>query len=131
MLTAITTPAKYLADRGVSLSEARYRQILMDQITGIKQHGDTAKIKSFCGYFLHCIQKHMQIHGERYYNEGKVARNQVDKVLSRIQPGQAAPDQDNTTERLAELHAMLKSGMPRRKKKSAGKVSTFKQGTLL
>lgn len=90
----------------------------MEIITGIKHHGKTGEIRFFSGYFLHAVQQHMKIQGERYYNEGKGARNQAEKALGAIWAVAPAPE-DQACDRLADLHALLKAGTPKTKVKKA------------
>lgn len=111
---ALTTPAAWLYARGVTLSEPRLREILMEIITGIKRHGDTGSIRFFAGYFLNCVQKHMKFNGDRYYQEGKAARNQVEKAMGAITAVPQAPV-DNTCERLADLNRLVKAGAPKKR----------------
>ena len=70
---AITYPAKWLNDRGARLSNPQYRAILMTVITAIRQHGK--RPARFSAYFLHCVQAHMQHHGEEYYEAAKAPKS--------------------------------------------------------
>ncbi|MDD5263017.1 MAG: hypothetical protein PHD76_14330 [Methylacidiphilales bacterium] len=112
---AITTPAVWLQERGVALSAHRLQAVLMDIITEIKRHGDTGAIKCFGAYLLHTVQQHMRYQGERYYNEGKAARNQVEKALSTLQACVDRPVENSSCQRLAELNQLLRAGRPRRR----------------
>ncbi len=116
LLKAITHPAKYLAMRGVGLTEADHRKILTEQIRTIQHHGDTRAIKLFGRYFLHCIQQHMKFHGEDYYDSGKTVRAIADQTVDSIR-AQAASQALEVTDRLAEIHAAVRP--PARRKKPA------------
>jgi hypothetical protein len=51
-----------------------------------KQHGNTGAVKYWPGYLKHCLQKHVRIHGEEIYNEGKSVRTRLESVMGRIKP---------------------------------------------
>jgi hypothetical protein len=74
LLQAVTYPADYLHRRGAALPATQYRAILQTVIDTIKEYGNRKRIRRFSAYFLDCVQKHMQHHGEEYYIEAKQAR---------------------------------------------------------
>jgi len=67
--------------RGVTLPSARYKEIVLGVLIGIKQHGATDVIKYWPGYLKHCLQTHFKVHGEEIYNEAKSVRNKVEHTL--------------------------------------------------
>ena len=90
--SAITYPARWLNERGVTATASLYRRVLRTVIDAIKQHGRRDKIDRFEIYFLDCVQKHMKHHGEEYYEAAKAARSAADvlpTVLRRVQVGAA------------------------------------------
>lgn len=126
LITAITTPARWLDERGVRLPEKRMDAILTDILRGIMHHGDTARIGYFCRYYLKAVQDHMTHQGEKYYEEGKSLRFIVDTALENLSKKQAAklPDaQDRTTVELAALNRLVQSTRVK-KKKVAVKTAT-------
>jgi len=125
LITAITTPAHWLDERGVRLPEARIDAILTDILRGIMHHGDTAHIAYFCRYYLKAVQDHMKHQGDKYYEEGKSLRFIVDSALENLSKKQAAklPDaQDRTTSELAALNRLVNA--TRVKKKKVTKVQS-------
>jgi hypothetical protein len=109
---AIAHPAHYLKIRGVTIPARRLIEIHETIITGIRRHGDLAKIKFFGAYYLAIVQAHMRHQGERYYNEGKAARNAVERAMDALR---ARPVQDDAAcHQLAELHDLLKAGAPKK-----------------
>ena len=117
LIQAITHPAAYLAARGVGLTEADHRKILTEQIRTIQHHGDTAAIRYFCRYFLHAIQQHMKFHGEDYYDSGKRIRDIADSALDSLK-SRAASQALETTDRLAEINAIVRPPSRRKKPKA-------------
>lgn len=118
LIVAITTPARWLDERGVQLPEARIDAILAEIVRGVMHHGDTGRIVFFCRYFLKVVQDHMDHHGEVYYEEGKSLRFIVTSAVETLTKKQAAriPDaQDRTTAELAALNRLVKATKLRRR----------------
>jgi hypothetical protein len=62
LLQAIACPADWLKQRGIhKMPLADYRRILQTVLEAIREHGRRAKIRRFSAYFLHSVQRHMQI----------------------------------------------------------------------
>lgn len=125
LITAITTPARWLDERGVKVPDRRHREILDTIIKGIMHHGATGKIQYFCRYFLHAVQEHMSHNGERYYEEGKSLRTIVDTTFTHLTAKQRKrlPDaEDPTTTQLAALNRLVKSTRHKTKKQPASRA---------
>jgi len=118
LLSAIAFPAAHLKERyGVSTPDSLSRTILGTVIETIKAHGNRAKIERFSVYFLHCVQKHLQHHGEEYYEQAKAARRVAESLpalLSRVRIGEI----ERSTDVLVALHNTLKSKGGRKKKRA-------------
>src|SRR4051812_4874706 len=69
---AITHPAAWLEERGAAPTIGIVRKALMAVIDTIKSHGK--KVDRFSVYFLHCVQLHMDHHGEEYRQALKAPR---------------------------------------------------------
>lgn len=122
LIDAITTPARWLDERGVKLPEKQLRSIMDEIIVGVKRFGDTANIGYFCRYFLKVVQDHMRFQGERYYEEGKSLRHVTEQALEFLSSKQRAklPDaQDDTTTKLADLNRLMKATQTQRRKEKA------------
>lgn len=122
LLRAITHPAHWLKDRGVTLPEARMDAILNEILRGIMRHGNTGHIGFFSAYLLKAVQTHMDKQGDRYYDEAKVLRNilqtaegeRTDKQRKQL------PDAlDPVTARLSDLNSLVRATKPGRKKNPA------------
>jgi uncharacterized protein YjaG (DUF416 family) len=125
LLQAIAFPAAHLKERyGVSAMDSLYRRILKTVIETIVEKGNRAKIERFSAYFLHCVQTHMQHHGEEYYEAAKAARSAAD-ILPAAMRGAHIVRADVTTQSLAELHRMLKSRGGRKKKPAPAQPTLF------
>jgi uncharacterized protein YjaG (DUF416 family) len=125
LLQAIAFPAAHLKERyGVNASGSLYRRILKTVIETIVAKGNRAKIERFSAYFLHCVQTHMQHHGEEYYEAAKAARSAAD-MLPAAMRGAHIVKADVTTQSLAELHRMLKSRGGRKKRPAPAQPTLF------
>jgi hypothetical protein len=117
LVRGICHPAKYLADRGVGLTEADHRKLLTDQIRAIQHHGSTSSIRFFGRYWLHVVQEHMKHHGEDYYDSGKKLRQVAEAAVDSIRAS-AATQALEVTDRLSEIATAVRPPA-RRKKRSA------------
>lgn len=110
---AITWPATWFNGKAIFVPADRYKAILLDRLMEIKRHGDTAGVQYWPRYILTCLQHHFGAEGERYYNEGKAARDLVSRIVSKLPTEPAAPD--TFTRELAAAHALLRSPGGRKK----------------
>jgi hypothetical protein len=117
LMRGICHPAKYLAERGVGLTEADHRRLLTEQIRTIQHHGQTRSIRFFGRYWLHVIQQHMRHHGEEYYESGKKLRQVADAAVESLRV-KAAAQALEVTDRLSEIATAVRPPA-RRKKRSA------------
>ena len=99
---AMTYPAHWLQKRQVPLSEARYRQIMVEIIDTMARMGNLEKVTFISRYVLHCVQEHMKHHGDRYYAEGKAIRNRVNILMTAVEKAHAGAD--STVPVLADVH---------------------------
>jgi hypothetical protein len=115
LLQAIAFPAAHLKERyGVSTPDSISRAILCTVIETIKAHGNRKKIERLNVYFLHCVQSHLQHHGEEYYEKAKAARRAAESlpaVISQVRIGET----ERSTDLLVALHRTLKSKGGRKK----------------
>jgi hypothetical protein len=74
--------AKWLDDRGVSISTEAYREIMIDKIlmTAVR-HGDTGNIQYRPAWLAKVVESHLDHHGEEYYEHAKAIRNVVEHAL--------------------------------------------------
>lgn len=116
---AITWPATWLAQRGISVEAERYGKILREIIDGIVRHGDVAKIKHLPTYFDRCVRAYFVHNGEELYEERKKLRTAIDLRFLKHLP--AAPAAVDPIEALAAAHRVLASGNRRKQSASASK----------
>lgn len=116
LLQAIAFPAAHLKERySVSTPDSLSRTILITVIKAIQAHGKRREIERFSVYFLHCVQKHMEHHGEGYYTQAKAARRAAESLpdlLAKVRIGEI----ERSTDVLVALHRTLKSKGGRKKR---------------
>ena len=131
LISAITTPARWLEERGVRLPEQRLEEILVGILRGIMHHGNTGNIGFFCAYFLKAVQDHMKHQGDGYYEEGKSLRKILDTAVEDLTKKQARKldaAQDRTTTELAALNRLVNATRIKNKKiavKTAQQIELF------
>ena len=86
-------PASWLIKKGVTLPEARYKQIFTAVFLEALQF-QTAKVTYLPAYLRQVIQSHFDHHGDEIYEEAKSMRNLTDHVMLMAgkSPRSAAPD---------------------------------------
>lgn len=115
----ILWPASWLDEKGVWLTPERYREALLGIFNEVKQHGDTASVKSWPRYLSMCVQSRFKIRAEEFLEEGKAARAVVERVaLGLTKPGkaEAARRGADVVKALATAKAVLRQGRPRARK---------------
>ena len=93
MAWVILWPAKWLNERGVTLSADRYREICESVFMDGLRFGNTENISYLPAWLAKVIQSHFACHGDEIYAEAKSMRTLVEHTLllaGRLP--QAAPD---------------------------------------
>jgi hypothetical protein len=118
--------AVYLDSKAVTIPATRYieimcgdKGILMEAVRFMVE----TKLNYIPAYLRQCVQSHLAVHGEDYYEEGKSTRNAVDAALKFASKG-IAPIVDPVRELAAAAHLLSA-------KKPAFKTSPKQQLSLL
>lgn len=121
LVQAITWPTRELKGMEVWLPLDRIRQILDEIILGIKRKGNTANISHFGGYFLICVQSHVQKRKDHLYDEGKTARAKaigsmpLQEILAGAKVGDDQASAARVADHLLQIATMFK---PKRRPKA-------------
>lgn len=121
LMLALTWPASWMAERGISMTVERYEKILRGVLEGIRRHGETAKIEHFPSYLLRCVRLHFVHHGEDLWQEQKRLTASLDLRFLDRGPAKAAATPDPIAA-LSAAHRVLASGSKRAK---AAKTDAF------
>jgi hypothetical protein len=102
--------AVYLDGKTVTIPATRYIEIMVGD-KGILMEAirfqAADKITYLPAYLRRCVQSHLAIHGEDYYNEGKSLRNAVDVAIKFAQKQVAS--EPSVVEELAAAARLLKA----------------------
>lgn len=137
LLYAITWPASWFHERGLHPPPNRYKQIIVERLDDIRQHGIPAHYTPyFPRYLLKVLQDHFKWHGDQLYQEFKHIRNalySLNSLLQQLQnqqpttdPSTALRTDNHTIEALANTHHILATRYQRKTaKKSPKQLSLF------
>jgi hypothetical protein len=83
LLHALTWPATWLDERGLTCSPQRYQTLIEDRLQAIAAHGNPSAYGAyFPTYLLKCLQDFFDRHGDELYSELKHIRNALDQLLA-------------------------------------------------
>jgi hypothetical protein len=83
LLYALTWPATWLDERGLTCSPQRYQTLIEDRLQAIAAHGNPATYGAyFPTYLLKCLQDWFDRYGDELYSELKHIRNALDQLLA-------------------------------------------------
>lgn len=118
LMMAITWPANWLKERGVTWPADRYFKTIRDLLNQVKRHGATAEIRYFPGYLLKVVQDHFAHNSDTYCDEGKQARHTWERALGKAL-GSASVSRmrqdEQVIETMAAAHRILATGKRRAK----------------
>lgn len=115
-------PAVWLEERGVWVTPERYKAAVLGILDEVKRHGDTGAVKNWPRYLASCVQSRFQIRAEEFLEEGKAAREVVERValgLAKPAKADAARRGADVVKALADAKAVLGRGAKRPKKPAA------------
>jgi len=123
LLLAVSEPAAYLHSRGAKLPGRRYLAILWGVIDGIVRDGTAATSRYRPMYLRACIQRHMQIQGERYLDEAKglearPAGAVAAAIVRKMRVAPSDPQAELLTAALVAARGLLEASRPARRKQS-------------
>lgn len=102
---SITWPAAWFNERRIFVTPERYLEIFMHVLVEIRGHGNIDRIDYWPRYILTCVQRHFSVNAQRYNDEGKAARDLVERAVKLLPPATAAADADPSAERFMETMA--------------------------
>ncbi|HOW80495.1 MAG TPA: hypothetical protein PK406_13695 [Verrucomicrobiota bacterium] len=83
LLHAVTWPATWLEERGLTCAPPRYHTLIEERLQAIAAHGNPAAYGAyFPAYLLKCLQDWFDRHGDELYSELKHIRNALDQLLA-------------------------------------------------
>jgi hypothetical protein len=118
--------ATYLDEKAVSISTARYQEIMQALLLDALRFGNTGNITYLPAWLGRCVDSHMAVHGEKYYEEGKANRESIQTHLAgAMNIAQAGAQGRDPIREMADAARLLKP------KKRAFKAPKNQQPELL
>jgi len=110
LLHALTWPATWLDERGLTCSPQRYHALLDERLHAIAAHGDPVLYSAyFPTYLLKCLQDWFDRHGDTLYSELKHIRNALDQVLASVRFAERVQSHARHLDLLVSTHRLLES----------------------
>jgi len=108
LLHALTWPATWLDERGLTCTPQRYQALIDQRLRAIAVHGNPAAYGAyFPTYLLKCIQDWFAHHGEQLYSELKHIRNALDQVLASARFAERVQRDARQLDLLVSTHRIL------------------------
>lgn len=118
LIKNLTWPALWMHQRGITVSQPRYRKLLEERLDAIARHGDSKRWrKHFPTYLLKCLQDHFAHHGEELYEELKHIRNVLFGLESQLKELLPTQQQEKEIDAMARTHQLLNTRAKARRKK--------------
>ena len=114
LLYALTWPASWLDQRGLSVSAQQYETLISQRLKAIAHYGDPKRYERyFPRYLLKCMQDWFAHHGDELYEELKHVRNHLHSIEALLQRCTSERAEDIVTP-MAQAHAILKNQQRRK-----------------
>lgn len=126
LLHALTWPATWLDQRGLTCSPHRYRALIDERLRAIGAHGDPAHYRAyFPSYLLKCLQDWFDLHGDDLYCELKHIRNALDQLLASARFAERVQRHARHLDVLVSTHRYLEARRPKRPPHSDDQLNLF------
>jgi hypothetical protein len=110
LLHAVTWPATWLEQRGLTCSPQRYQTLIDERLHAIGAHGDPVLYSAyFPSYLLKCLQDWFNRHGDQLYDELKHIRNALDQLLASARFAERVQRHARHLDLLVSTHRLLES----------------------
>ena len=108
LLYALTWPATWLDQRGLTCPPGRYHRLIEERLAAIAAHGDPARYgPCFPRYLLKVLQDFFERHGDDLYGDLKHIRNALDQVLASVRFAARVRDDARQLDVLVATHRLL------------------------
>ena len=109
LIHAICWPATWFKQRGIHLSDARYKAIIQERLREIRIHGCADKARAyFPKYLLTCLQNHFLHRGDHIYEQYKHVRYSIEILLQKLPQLQQNKTQEEMIDVLSQAHFITK-----------------------
>jgi hypothetical protein len=126
LLHAITWPATWLDQRGLTCSPQRYQMLIEERLQAIAAHGNPATYGAyFPAYLLRCLQDWFDRYGEALYSELKHIRNALDQLLASARFAERVQRHARHLDLLVSTHRLLENRHAHRTTSAADQLTLF------
>ena len=110
LLSAVTWPATWLDERGLTCSPQRYQTLIEGRLQAIAAHGNPAAYGAyFPTYLLKCLQDFFDRYGDELYSELKHIRNALDQLLASARFAERVQRHARHLDLLVSTHRLIES----------------------
>jgi hypothetical protein len=126
LLHAITWPATWLDERGLTCAPQRYQSLIDVRLQVIAAHGNPAVYGAFFpSYLLKCLQDWFDRHGEELYSELKHIRNALDQLLASARFAERVQSHARHLDLLVSTHRLIESRHGNRRPSVSDQLDLF------
>ena len=120
LLHAVTWPATWLDQRGLTCAPQRYQTLIDERLQAIAAHGSPAAYGAhFPTYLLKCLQDWFDRYGEELYSELKHIRNALDQVLASARFAERVQRHARHLDLLVSTHRLIETRHAKRRASTA------------
>ena len=110
LLYAVTWPATWLDERGLTCSPQRYQTLIEERLQAIVVHGNPSAYGAyFPTYLLKCLQDFFDRYGDELYSELKHIRNALDQLLASARFAERVQRHAHHLDLLVSTHRLIES----------------------
>ena len=126
LLYALTWPAAWLDERGLTCAPQRYQSLIEERLRAIAAHGDCALYGAyFPSYLLKCLQDWFDRYGEELYSELKHIRNALDQLLASARFAERVQRHARHLDLLVSTHRLVERRIAERKPTDPNQLNLF------
>ena len=126
LLYAVTWPAAWLDERGLTCAPQRYQTLIEERLQVIAAHGDCTRYDAyFPAYLLKCLQDWFDRYGEELYSELKHIRNALDQLLASARFAERVQRHARHLDVLVSTHRLIEHRLAERKTSAPNQHTLF------
>ena len=126
LLHAVTWPATWLDERGLTCVPPRYHTLIEERLQAIAAHGNpTAYGAYFPAYLLKCLQDFFDRYGDELYTELKHIRNALDQLLASARFAERVQRHARHLDLLVSTHRLIETRHANRTATAAEQLTLF------
>lgn len=126
LLYALTWPATWLDERGLTCSPRRYQTLIEDRLQAIAVHGNPAAYGAyFPTYLLKCLQDWFGRSGDELYSELKHIRNALDQLLASARFAERVQRHAHHLDLLVSTHRLIETRHASRAAAASDQLTLF------